>query len=75
LDIGEVWDDDHWISFGPRKSSSKAKKCSTFSIPQRASAKLIPLANPEALDDKEKEKEEKEDTTGEGEPQGEYQCH
>ena len=36
---------------------------------------MIPLANPEALDDKEKEKEEKEETTGEGEPQGEDRCH
>jgi len=37
--------------------------------------KLIPLANAEKPDDKEREKQAKEEHTGEGPPRGEQRCH
>jgi hypothetical protein len=39
------------------------------------SPKLIPLANADAPDDKEREMKEKESKTGEGLPRGEHRCH
>jgi hypothetical protein len=38
-------------------------------------AGLIPLANAEEPDDKEREKQAKEEQTGEGPPRGEQRCH
>jgi len=36
---------------------------------------MIPLANAEEHDDKEREKQAKEEHTGEGPPRGEQRCH
>jgi hypothetical protein len=40
-----------------------------------SSAISIPLANPQAPDDKEREKKKREETTGEGPSRGERRCH
>ena len=50
-------------------------KGETYSTPCGSSAKLIPLANPEAPDDKEREKQEREEKPGEGPPRGGHRCH